>query len=330
MTRDPPMQPPGSRVLLGWWRELAPLGPRRFWFASLLLSRLEALVDWTVVHSLDPLQLAVLRSLAGVADEATVQIDERWRTPLICELSDLGLLQDAELTKAGRAALAEGAVVSHSHERKVFYFLEGPPARFLPVLRPAGVPLPTPPGWKLDPAVLETCIRQPEAWKLRRQFPRELERLVVPAMGSVPDWSEVIVVGPEALTLVLVQVAPGDSGRGLLGFAARSDGWILDMAAPVLALPEGWTDVLPGLADEPALDEWRRAWQVWCQQRSIPATEIDACEIENIDHRLVVRAPARLLERLRATRSDALKGEAWLLAGAGRSRAAAQVELVEG
>ena len=44
---------------------------------------------------------------------------------------------------------------------------------------------------------------------------------------------------------------------------------------------------------------------------------------------LRVAPPARLLERLRAARSDALKGEAWLLAGEGPVRRAAVVELVE-
>jgi len=41
-----------------------------------------------------------------------------------------------------------------------------------------------------------------------------------------------------------------------------------------------------------------------------------------------VRAPHRLIERLRAARSDAIKQEAWLLAGAGRTRTAAQLELL--
>jgi hypothetical protein len=44
---------------------------------------------------------------------------------------------------------------------------------------------------------------------------------------------------------------------------------------------------------------------------------------------LRVLAPGRLIDRLRAARSDALKNEAWLLAGTGRLRAAAVIELVE-
>jgi hypothetical protein len=49
--------------------------------------------------------------------------------------------------------------------------------------------------------------------------------------------------------------------------------------------------------------------------------------LERIDHRLLVYAPPRLIDRLRAARSDAVKQEAWLLAGEGRTRTAAQIEL---
>ena len=46
------------------------------------------------------------------------------------------------------------------------------------------------------------------------------------------------------------------------------------------------------------------------------------------DHRLIVRAPARLADRLRQGRSEALRGEAWLLAGTGQIRHAALIDLV--
>ena len=46
-------------------------------------------------------------------------------------------------------------------------------------------------------------------------------------------------------------------------------------------------------------------------------------------HQLRVFAPDRFIHRLQQARSDALKGDAWLLAGEGRIRAAAQLEIVE-
>jgi hypothetical protein len=56
---------------------------------------------------------------------------------------------------------------------------------------------------------------------------------------------------------------------------------------------------------------------------------VEACRLERVDHRLLVHAPPRLIERLRAARSDAMKQEAWLLAGVGRIRSAAQIDLVQ-
>jgi hypothetical protein len=89
-------------------------------------------------------------------------------------------------------------------------------------------------------------------------------------------------------------------------------------------------EVLTVLGGEPSADAWRQAWQAWSQTRSLPGGEVDACRLEPSGHRLVVRAPAKLLDRLKAAKSEALKGEAWVLAGAGRVRAAAMLDLVEG
>src|SRR5262249_19527844 len=118
------------------------------------------------------------------------------------------------------------------------------------------------------------------------------------------------------------------SGAAVLGFPVRADGWALGRE-PVLKLEDGAALLAP-LGAAPAPEDWRHAWQVWSQQRSLPGSEVEACRLEWVEHRLRVRAPARLIDRLRATRSDALKGEAWLLAGTGRVRPAAMIELVEG
>ena len=72
-----------------------------------------------------------------------------------------------------------------------------------------------------------------------------------------------------------------------------------------------------------------QAWRAWCQPRNLPQAECDACRLERQDYRLRVEAGKPLIERLRAARSDALKGEAWLLAGESRLRAAALVDIVE-
>jgi hypothetical protein len=44
---------------------------------------------------------------------------------------------------------------------------------------------------------------------------------------------------------------------------------------------------------------------------------------------LQVQAPRRLFEKLRSLRGDPVQNEGWLLAGSGRSRQAARIELLE-
>ena len=104
------------------------------------------------------------------------------------------------------------------------------------------------------------------------------------------------------------------------------ESWVLE-PEPLLALAEGWEEALPDLAVEPSPQMWRQAWQTWSQPRSLASADVAACRLERVDHRLLVHAPLRLIDRLRAARSDAIKQEAWLLAGEGRTRTAAQIEL---
>src|SRR5205823_2754975 len=101
----------------------------------------------------------------------------------------------------------------------------------------------------------------------------------------------------------------------------------LNDAEPAFVLGEGWQETFPDLAAAPARDVWRQAWRAWCQPRGLPAGEVEACVLERQDHRLRVVPTPRLLERLRADRSEALRGEAWLLAGSGVLRSAAQIEI---
>jgi hypothetical protein len=182
--------------------------------------------------------------------------------------------------------------------------------------------------------VLSACVGETAAWKARHRFPTEIRGVILP--GHVDGGSsngEVIFDRAEQVLLALVQVPPARPGAPeFLGFSVRAEGWVLSREAPVLALGGDGAQVVPGLAEEPTAEEWRQAWLAWCQPRALPPGEVEACRLEPSESRLVVRAPASLIERLRLARSDALKGEAWLLAGpaTSRTRAAALIELVEG
>ena len=37
---------------------------------------------------------------------------------------------------------------------------------------------------------------------------------------------------------------------------------------------------LAPLGGEASVEGWRHAWQVWCQQRSLPGSEVEACRLE--------------------------------------------------
>jgi hypothetical protein len=333
---------PGGRALLGWWRELAPLQPRRFWFAHLLLHHVEALVAVVRPSPLDRLQQTLLRALSLPAGAGAGLLHASGLEPavLLQELRGLarrGLLRPGapgapcswELTDAGRQALTYGGLVLRERERRAFYF-SAQPACYLPLTKPPAAPLPAPEGWRFDVGLLRACVGRPAEWKAQHQFPADVEGVVGAATDREPsDWREVVLDRPEELRLALVQVPPGPGGPALLGFAVQAAGWSLNRATPVLALGEGWEDTLRDLQGEPAAEAWRAAWQAWCQPRGLPPGEVADCQVEAQEHRLLVRAPPRLVERLRAARSDAVKGEAWLLAGVGRCRAAALIELVE-
>jgi hypothetical protein len=211
---------------------------------------------------------------------------------------------------------------------------------YLNVRLPAGVSSPAPEGWEFDPRALQGCLAQPPEWKQGFGFPEEVEHIygisAEPAGATTgetpPAWQQVILDRPEHLLTVFVLVSAPPEGGGqqrLVGFAVRHEGWVLHADDPAFTLSQGWTAVFPELGEEPAAEAWRQAWRAWCQPRSLPAAEYDACKLERQDYRLRVVAPKRLVERLRSARSDALKGEAWVLGGTGNIRPAALLEIVE-
>jgi hypothetical protein len=253
------------------------------------------------------------------------------------DLTDAGLLHLNgsglwQMTPAGRHALETGELSHAIEERRTFAFVDnsalGRPPHFLPLgncspVADASGSLPS-----FDIASLEACIRQTPEWKARYRFPADVEALLPPQAGEPPatNWRRAIVDAVQAHSLAFLHLSATTGAPRLLGFPVRPEGWTLD-TQPLLTLTEGWEEALPDLNAEPSPELWRRAWQEWSQPRSLPPAEVEACRLERVDHRLVVHAPPRLIDRLRAARSDAVKQEAWLLAGDGRTRLAAQLVL---
>jgi hypothetical protein len=180
-----------------------------------------------------------------------------------------------------------------------------------------------------DVSVLQECLHRPESWKARHRFPTDVSAILLPG-PDVSDWRRVVLDRPELLTALLAELEPvRGGGARLAGFAVQPPGWALRREAPLVEFEEGFEEVFPDLAQGPPAQAWAQAWQAWCQPRGLPRAEVEQCRVEYGGHRLRVDAPPRLVERLRAAQSDAVKQEAWLLAGSGPGRAAARIDLHE-
>jgi hypothetical protein len=256
-------------------------------------------------------------------------------------LTDTGLLDRNgsglwHLTPAGRLALETGAVVDSAEERRTFVFVDNSsldrPTHFLPLEpnpdRSGGTPSPEGAGFLFSPSSLEASIGQTSEWKRCFRFPQEVEALLMPQVNESPEvnWRRVVLDAVEERLVVFIQTTQRPKAPTLIGFSVRPEGWTME-PEPLLELAEGWEKALPDLAAEPSPEMWRQAWQTWSHPRGLPLAEVAACRLERVDHRLLVHAPTRLIDRLRAARSDAVKQEAWLLAGEGRTRLAALIDL---
>jgi hypothetical protein len=190
------------------------------------------------------------------------------------------------------------------------------------------MPVTPPEPWEFDTEILRQTALRPDEWKARRRFPREVRAVRLPEAAG-DDWKTVIFDQAEHLFLAFIEVA-GDSGNTRLrGYAGQTEGWSLDVGEAAIEIGEGWQEVLPDLATDVPEEQWHAAWRAWGQQRGIPPADTAACHLARSGYVLRVAAPRRVLSRLQEARSDALKGETWLLAGTGRSRAVARVELTE-
>jgi hypothetical protein len=340
---------PGSRILAGWWKQLAPFQPQAIWVAHLFVHRVEALVSARHPAPLDTLPLLVLQSLALNLGDRLEALDDRLQLgrPLLRQL--VRLLETDKLVEAnpsggwlitasGRASLENGRIHRLIQERRSFHFVENEQTAHSPhflrlttTRRPSGAPPAD--DWHFDPQLLEECLRQSREWKERHSFPLEVSTLLGPASDGVPDpsaaWQRIIVDQPEHILALLVLTDGGDPGGRLVALAVRQECWALDTHESLFVLETDWQQVLPDLAVSVPRDLWRQAWRAWCTPRDLPPAEVDGCMVHKEGHCLQVRAPRRLVERLQRLRSDALKGEAWLLAGTGRLRSAAVVEVTE-
>ncbi len=360
MTDAPSLAFPGSRKLAGWWRQLTPFQPRALWVGYLLLHHVEALVRLAQPCPLEPLARFLLRALVlEGADparpdtpeallgrlEATLHLGRGLLRQALRGLEAEGLIHATqaapwEPTDRGRQALERGDYPRDRHERRTFWFLDPPagdegrgrPPRFLAVHNSTGIPWPPAETAGFDVRALEACVRQPPEWKQSHGFPAEVQEVLLltpePETNVPPPWRRVVIDRPEQVTAALVLTGTAPAGPRLVGLAVNPDGWVLHSAAPLFTLGADWAETLPELAEEPSLDVWRQALVAWLGPRTLPPADAAALTLERQGERLRVRTPPGVTERLRASRGEIFKGEAWLLAGTGRLRPAARLEIV--
>src|SRR5207245_9988863 len=84
-----------------------------------------------------------------------------------------------------------------------------------------------------------------------------------------------IVDHPTRVALAMVRTGAG----GLIGLWMEPGRWILHRAEPAFHLTDGWQEFLPALRMDPAAEACQRAWQVWCQPRSLPQAEVERCSL---------------------------------------------------
>jgi hypothetical protein len=340
MRPAPPLVFPSSRVLAGWWRQLAPLAPRSLAVAHLLLHHVEALLVADRGPPLDPFAAFTLRALALSPSATPPELEGRLHLGrqvvgrILEELASDGLAESDDaghwhVTGAGRALAGGGESRQTVYERRALHFRDGPPGEFVPIDEADCSAVAPPAGWSFDPAALRRCIGQPPDWKRRRGFPIEVRALLTPdepeEPGEPPAWRRVVLDRAEHTVLALA-VVQGD-GEELRGFAVEPRGWLLGASRPVLSMGAGWAEAFPELARGPAQEAWRGAWRTWCQNNGVPAPEADSCAISREGPMLRVQVPGALRGRLHMGNGEASRDEVWLLAGEGGMRTAARVEL---
>jgi hypothetical protein len=346
---------PGSRVVAGWWRQLASLQPRTIWVAHLLMHRVEALVRLNRRCRLDRVQRLLLTTLARESQlpvnrlAILLPLDGCMLRQLLVGLQADGLTTQGpdaawQLTELGRAADSNGEYPRSTHERRAFHFLQHNQSNssptFVHLANASAVPWPAAEGWAFDHSLLKKCLHRPAEWKQRHGFPQDVEEIVdareaSPTSGSVerggatPEWQRVILDHPEQLMACFV-TAPNYRGEErLIGFPVQQQGWKLNSGTRIVDLAGKWQEDFPDLASDPPVEIWRQALSTWGQAHGVTAGEAAACPVERRQWRLRVTLAPSVLDRLKASKSEAIKGESWLLAGDDRYRAAACLEFIQ-
>jgi hypothetical protein len=139
-------------------------------------------------------------------------------------------------------------------------------------------------------------------------------RTILPGTGNPPEtWRRLIIDRPERLLCAILRV--DEPTPRYLGFAARQEGWALQVQEPVFAVMDDETALFADLTEDNSQDAARTGWRDWGQTRGLAAADLDACTLEVNGARLRIHVPDANHDRWRKVRADVLKVDVWLLAG---------------
>lgn len=357
---------PGSRTLASWWRQLEHIAPVSLSVGYLFVHRLDVPARWLIPRPVDPLLLLVLEALALDQDASGSagldQLAQRLRLDapvirgLIKSLLEARLVEPCcngaarprwALSQEGRQALQKKTTHEPHWRRAQLAFVErlGPAGQrladphFLSLREAPSTPWHVEAGAAFDMKWLEACLVQSDEWKATFGFPADLAAfltgtaisqgaslsLEAAAPAALPAWERVALDRSERLLVALCRVAQPEGA--VLGFGVRPEGWALAAAEPVIHLPAAGRSILSDLDTVADAPSWRQTWRQWCQSRTQLGASEEQCELTVDKATLRVRIPAPLLDALRTSKSDLLKGDTWLLAGEGYLRHAARLEL---
>jgi hypothetical protein len=349
MTADSALAFPASKALAGWWRHLAPYKPSSIWIAHLILHRVEAPVIAQQPSPVDSLGLFVLKAVAVTPGATASAIADLLDLPagfvrqVLKDLATNDLVHENPdnswaTTATGAEAIKHGIYTRAELQRRPFYFVENeqaaPPQYLYLVNHPDMTEWHAHDAWRFDVNVLQNCLAEPVQWKQQRRFPDDVLRVAGLACAETTrpaaraDWQSIILDQPKHLLALLITVGQS-SGQELLGFAIQQEPLALKSDPPAFQLSAPWQQVFPTIAQDPALDQWRQAWHEWCRPRGLLLPETENCPLERRGYKLRAMLSNQLISRLRDIHSEALRGETWLLAGSGRTRAAATLQIVE-
>lgn len=345
---------PGTRALAAWWKQHAGQQPRAMWVGHLVLHRLEALVRVERLHHPELLSLHLLQALLleaysahPTSNQAALflrALDARLHLGtalihrLLTSLAVEGLAQQGQgrwsPTSLGEQVLAGGTYPRAHEERRTFYFRElrafessADHAPHFLDLQNGFAQQSSGESWEFPVEHLHACLEESPEWKSRFGFPNDVCAVLTAEQEAPESWRRIIVDRPERLLCALFRVE--DPTPRLLGFGARQEGWTLQSQEPAFVVKDEWAEVFPELTAPPTEVELEQSWVAWSRQRGLPLDEAEACTLRLEEDRLRVQAPASLMERLRSSRSDVLRGEAWVLIGEGAIRRAAVLEFEE-